>query len=115
MTQTTDEKIDKLTTAIEKMIVAPVLPVAPINTQDHDTLTSLVVSVGGLDKKLDDKFQDLKTDIKGIKDGTAATLNDHETRIRKTETSVTQVKTWGTALMIILGIAEAAVMKIFIK
>src|ERR1035437_3672934 len=113
---TPDEKIDKLMRLVEKRAVAPVAPVLPvapiapvapvlpINSGDHDVLTALVVSVQNLDKKLDDKFSDIKLDIQNINNGFARTIADHEERIRKAETSVTQIKTYGTALVFAIGI-----------
>src|ERR1035437_6986008 len=127
---TPDEKIDKLMRLVEKRAVAPVAPVLPvapiapvapvlpINSGDHDVLTALVVSVQNLDKKLDDKFSEVKAAIENVNDGVGKTIADHEDRIRKTESSVTQIKTYGSAFMIALGIAvsiEAIILKVFIK
>ena len=120
---TVDEKIDRLTNAIEKMAiapvapvavvapVAPVLPVAPINNQDHDTLTGVVITLNSLDKKLDDKFSDLKNDIKNISDGTTAKISDHEDRIRRMEHSIWIVAGALTALTFIIPIIN----KLFFK
>jgi hypothetical protein len=41
------------------------------NNRDHDLLI-----------RLDQKVDALSTDIKDLKDGTAATINDHELRLR---------------------------------
>jgi hypothetical protein len=68
MKQTTNEKIDALTNAIEKLIsrpvapilpvapiapIAPILPIEPVNSGDHDAITKLVVTVGVIDTKVD--------------------------------------------------------------
>ena len=98
--------------------IAPVAPVLPINSGDHDVLTALVVSVHNLDTKLDDKFSEVKTAIDNVNNGVSRTIDDHEDRIRKTESSVTQIKTYGSAFMIALGIAvsiEAIILKFFMK
>jgi hypothetical protein len=100
MKQTTNEKIDALTSAIEKLIskeVAPILPIAPVapiapiaplvttTNEDHVAISNLVLSVTNLDTKFTEKFADLKNDIKGLSDGTATQLADHEQRLRITE------------------------------
>lgn len=112
---TTDDKIDKLTQAIEKMViapvapvlpVAPVAPVLPINSGDHDLL-----------QRLDQKVDGLKIDIQSINDGLAKTISDHETRLRvleaKVDTNNTQVKTYGAIGMILIGVAEFFIFKIW--
>lgn len=68
MKQSTNEKIDALTSAIEKLIskevapilpvapiapIAPILPIEPVNSGDHDAITKLVVTVGVIDGKVD--------------------------------------------------------------
>jgi len=103
MKQSTNEKIDALTAAIEKLLlkevapVAPVLPVAPIapvapvlpltttTAEDHVAIATLTVSVAALDTKVTEKFADIKNDIKAISDGTATQLADHEKRLRAVE------------------------------
>jgi hypothetical protein len=97
MKQTTDQKLDVLVGLMEKIIanpvapvapVAPVLPIAPLtttSTEDHVAIATLVVSVAAMDTKFSDKFADIKNDIKGLSDGTATQLADHETRIRTVE------------------------------
>jgi hypothetical protein len=100
MKETTNQKIDRLTDAIERLVskqvapVAPVLPVAPVapiaplvttSTEDHVAIATLVVSVAALDTKVTEKFLDVKNDIRGLSDGTSATLADHEARLRTSE------------------------------
>lgn len=100
MKETTNQKIDRLTDAIERLVskqvapVAPVLPVAPVapiaplvatSTEDHVAIATLVVSVAALDTKVTEKFLDVKNDIRGLSEGTSATLADHETRLRTSE------------------------------
>ena len=97
---TTNEKLDALTDAIEKLIskevapvavvapVAPVLPIAPLQTttsEDHVAIATLVVSVQALDTKFTEKFADIKSDIRALSDGTSTQLADHEKRLRVTE------------------------------
>jgi translation elongation factor EF-Ts len=51
----------------------------PNETQsDHDIIITLVSSVKNLDSKFTDKFQDLKNDIKEIRDGTLNRLDNLE-------------------------------------
>lgn len=49
----------------------------------------------------------IRADIKDLKDGTSATLSDHETRIRAVEVKTTRVMTYGSAALVLLGIIEA--------
>src|ERR1017187_6271839 len=103
MKQTTNEKIDALTSAIEKLIskeVAPVLPIAPIapvapilpitpqNSGDHDAITKLVVLVAAIDPKL----VGLSNDIKALSDGTAG-------KITGIEKEVEIIKLWKSNLL----------------
>jgi len=113
-----EKQLEQLTNAITRLVnqpiapvapVAPILPLAPIvqqNTGDHDIINTLVGAVRTLDQKFSEKFADLKTDIKNISDGAAIRIEGHETRIRLTETAITQVKTYGTAGIFVLGIME---------
>jgi hypothetical protein len=104
---------------------------------DHDTLITLVSAMAHLDTKFDDKFKDLKGDIKDLKDGTTkriddlesnklntvdsyATLyktgvektsDDHEKRIRSSENKITKILTWGSAIIVLLGILEVVFLK----
>ena len=59
------------------------------------------------------KMDDLKADIKEIKDGTSG-LNGHEIRIRTLENKITQIFTYGSAALIVLGIGEFVINK-FLK
>lgn len=93
---------------------------------DHDLLI-----------ELKSKMDDLKIDIRDIKDNTSArlaaveekklniadsypvlykaalekTLTDQETRLRSAEHSITQIITYGSALMILLGIVQFVIGK----
>lgn len=81
-----ENKIDRLTSAVEKLVlIPPITPVAPIapnppipahTLADHDLLQRVDTKVDGLIK-----------DIKEIKDGTTTQLSDHETRLRSIEKS----------------------------
>ena len=48
---------------------------------DHDALTTLIGSVSTLNDRLTEKFNDLKADIKDLKDGTSSQIADHGNRI----------------------------------
>lgn len=50
-------------------------------TDDHDALTTLIGSVSTLNDRLTEKFNDLKADIKDLKDGTSSQIADHGNRI----------------------------------
>ncbi len=69
---------------------------------DHDSITTLIGTVGNLNTRLGEKFDELKADIKDLKDGTATKIADHETRISTNTSQIqitqTQLKTWGSAL-----------------
>jgi hypothetical protein len=56
-----------------------------ITSADHDSITMLIATVGHLNDRLTEKFDDLKCDIKDLKDGTANKINDHTTRINALE------------------------------
>lgn len=104
------EKINRLIELMEKVAerpsapiapiapiapVAPVLPIIPPNPDDHNLLI-----------RLDTKVDALKADIAVLSDGTTVKINDHESRIRANEKSITQIMTWGSALIVVIGIAE---------
>ena len=117
---TVEEQLAKLTNTIDKMVVqpvaavapvlpvAPVAPVLPINTQDHDLL-----------QRLDGKVDGLKTDIQSINDGLAKTISDHENRLRTLESRVdtnnTQVRTYGSIGILLIGVIEFFLLKFFGK
>lgn len=81
------KKIDSLAHAIEKLIampvapVAPVLPIAPTHSGDHDLLLTFR-------SETQEQMKAIRVDIKELKDGTSATIADHETRIRTMEKAV---------------------------
>jgi hypothetical protein len=90
-------QIEILTEMVQKLVnnpvapvapVAPVLPIAPIvpaNSTDHDTIVKIVEGVANLDSKFTEKFNDLKSDIKNLGDGTTTKIQDHEGRLRNIE------------------------------
>ena len=45
---------------------------------DHDAITTLVGTVANLDKRFTEKFDELKSDIKDLKDGTAQRITNLE-------------------------------------
>ena len=67
---------------------------------DHDLLITMHEQIKGI-----------KGDIKDLKDGTSTKLTDHENRIRGLETSITAIKTYGAAGLILIGIAEFLITK----
>jgi hypothetical protein len=50
-------------------------------------------------KVLADKLDEMRHDL-------AVQVSDHETRLRAVEVSVTRVVTWGSAILVIMGLAE---------
>jgi hypothetical protein len=50
-------------------------------------------------KSLSDKMDEMRRDV-------MSQVSDHETRLRAVEVSVVRVTTWGTILVVLLGIAE---------
>lgn len=80
---------------------------------DHDSITTLIGSVANLSLRLGEKFDELKADIKDLKDGTAAKISDHEVRITanslQISTTQTQLKTWGS----VFGVAVVAMQVLF--
>lgn len=112
----TDSQLKKLTQVIEKLVnkqvapvapVAPIAPLAPINPFDHDLLT-----------RLDTKVDQIQLDVTTLKNqGTIYVTqtdhkvvceiqDDHEKRIRDNEKNITRVLTWGSALVVLIGIVE---------
>ncbi len=69
-------------------------------TSDHDLLVGLNV-----------RLEDIKADIKELKDGVSSKLENHEVRIRSLENRMVQVFTFGVAGLILLGIGEFMVNK----
>lgn len=98
---------------------------------DHDLLTGLIRDVANNDRNNATRINDLKADIKEIKDGTTSRIEhlesdklntrdsysvlyktavdeiqvDHEKRIRAIETRITQIITVGSVLSFLLTIA----------
>jgi hypothetical protein len=66
-------------------------------------------------KTLEDAKLDIKDSYQFIyKKNVDAVCQDHENRIRSNETNITRILTWGSALLILLGIAEFFVAKFLI-
>ncbi len=109
-------KLDALTKAIEKLIanpIAPVLPVAPVapvlpivqpNTGDHDLLMRL-------EENVTLNFKQVKDAIKELSDGTSKRIGDLEVLTDKHSNDLIMIKTWGTAGLLILGIAQFLISK----
>ena len=108
---------------------AEALKVQNVKTEgDHDLII-----------KLDTKMDALSVDIKDLKEGTAERIanlelqklniqdsypvlykagvekmfDDHENRIRINTGRITQIMTWGAALMVMLGIAEFIISRLW--
>ena len=84
------------------------------NPEDHQLLLNLDKNFVRLDTKVDQIQTDV-TDLK--KQGTiyvtqpehseiVKVCNDHETRIRGNEKDITKIMTWGSALILLVGIIE---------
>ena len=97
---------------------------------DHDTLIEIKTVQQTMLGELRDlkdgtsdrlkQVEDAKLDIKDsyqfiYKKNVDAVCQDHENRIRSTETNVTRILTWGSALLILLGVVQFFIAKIFIK
>jgi hypothetical protein len=66
-------------------------------------------------KTLEDAKLDIKDSYQFIyKKNVDAICQDHETRIRSNETNITRILTWGSALLVLLGVAEFFAFKLLI-
>lgn len=68
--------------------------------EDHDILIELRTKMGLL-----------KDDINEIKNGTARQISDHEGRIRKAEMNITRILTFGTIILVFIGILQFVIAK----
>ena len=67
-------------------------------------------------KQVEDAKLDIKDSYQSIyKKNVDAVCQDHENRIRSNERNITRILTWGSALLILLGIVEFFVAKVLIK
>lgn len=135
---TTEEQLQQLTNAVNRLSnnqiapIAPIAPLAPVNT-GNDIITTLVNSVHNLDQKFSEKFADLKLSINDLKTNASNEVNatksdlvshitednkmhnEHSDKIRIIELEVSVVKTklvvWGTAGILFLGIAQFIISK----
>jgi len=97
---------------------------------DHDVIVSLIRSFADFKENVNEKFAEIKTDIKDLKDGTTSriacleteklnimdhlnykedvdrTLKDHEIRIRKDTDKITRLTSYGIAGMFVIGVIE---------
>lgn len=112
-----DQQLDRLTQAIERLIAIPPIPAIPaipaiLPIPPIPAIPPIVVSEDhNLLIKLDAKVDGLKDDIKLLSDGTTTTVNDHERRIRDGEKNITQIRTYGTALVFLIGIVEFLIIR----
>ncbi len=80
--------------------------VATTGTTDHDAITTLIGSVTDLKVNFTEKFADLKIDIQKLGDGTAAKITALEADVRSHSIALTQIKSYGTALLFALTIIQ---------
>ena len=104
---------------------------------DHESILLLTKAVDTLGNRLDEKLLELKEDIRELKDNYASRLTNAEQRlinidkvkvakeeqdiinreielrIRCNEINVTRIMTWGSAIVIIISIAEFILIKYF--
>lgn len=119
MINKTDKKLSELTILVEKLInrevavvapvapvlpIAPVAPVLPVNTGDHDFLLTFSSEV----KVRLDNIND--TLIK-LSNGTASQIAALEMKTEKNTNDITKIMTFGTALIIFVGIIEFVINK----
>lgn len=119
-------KLDHLIALMEKVAIPiPAIPAIPsippipaipaiITSGDHDLLT-----------KLDTKVDQIQADVTVLKNQDKNNITqtqhqdlcdkaeDHETRIRNNESNITKILTWGSALILIIGIAEFVINKVY--
>lgn len=124
-------KIENLTRIIERVAVPipaipaiqaipaiPAIPPLPQYTGDHDLIVEINTEVKGLKeafKKLAEKEDTHATKIEFFERMavTDKIFNDHETRIRSNEVSITRILTWGTSMMFVLGLSEFLLLKVW--
>ena len=104
---------------------------------DHEEILLLTKAVDNLGKRLDEKLSELKIDIRELRDNYANRLSDaektliniekvkvakkeqdevnksFETRIRCNEINLTRIKTWGSAIIVAIGIMQFIISKYF--
>lgn len=64
-------------------------------SNDHDLLIELKTKLDALIQSVND-----------IKTGVSVQLDDHEKRLRRLETNVTRILTYGSAAMVVLGLLD---------
>lgn len=113
----TDKKLDLLLVAMQKMLdnpvapiapiapVAPVLPIVQTNSGDHDMLVAFRAETVA-------ELKNIRTDIATLNDGTSKRIDDHEIRIKSNETKITQLWSYGTVLIFLIGIVEFFISKV---
>jgi len=111
--------VERMTPAIAPIPAIPAIPaippIIPPSSGDHDLLT-----------KLDTKVDQIQSDVTDLKKQSNSSVTqaqfsevvriqaDHESRTRALESSVTKILTWGTSIMIIIGVGEA-LLQIYFK
>ena len=111
-----ENKLDKLIELVnllakKEVALSPITPTLPINNPhvgDHDTIIKLVAMSESLEKKVDIISTKLDTKYTTTEEHAAVVekLNDHDTRIKILEVTVTKIWSYGTALIFILGIIQ---------
>lgn len=99
--------------AASKLLISNAADVAKITgalgSSDHDAITTLIGSVANLAERLTEKFNELKSDIKDLSDGTTAEIADHETRLKKLEDSEAVLRGKASQSLVFIGWAFTAI------
>ena len=114
-------------------------PSSPMNSNDHDTLITLVEAVSNLGKNIVVSLNEIKSNIKDLQDNTATRiynletekldvkdsylstykpgvddrLNKVEGRIEEHSTTITKIWSYGTATLFIVTIAEFIIARLW--
>jgi len=81
-----------------------------ISMEDHNAIVTLVASTSAFHATVNEKFAEIKADIKEIKEGTSAKINEHEIRINALELSKTrQNVTMGIGVALLSGLISLLV------
>lgn len=106
---------------------------------DHDSITTLIETVSGLNLRFSEKFDELKADIKDLKDGTATRITKLEAEKLNTADSypvlykadvdkkldelekcskahaekITIIMTWGSVAVLLVGVLEFIISRLW--
>lgn len=104
--------------AIPPILPIPAIPPLPTYSNDHDLLTKLDTKVDILQTTVNDIAKREDTHVTVMSFNSHITDDDkihadHETRMRGVELSVARILTWGSAVMVTLGLAEFVILKVW--